>query len=82
MLDRAGQLMVEILQVQLDPLLLLIILELILVYSCARILNSMVSLVVLIFQPFVSLQLVAMLESTKNDKMFWQLLRYKKNLSS
>ena len=76
MLDRAGQLMVEILQVQSDPLLLLILLELILVYSCARILNSLVSLVVLIFQHFVSLQLVAMLESTKNDKMFWQLLRY------
>jgi hypothetical protein len=85
MLDRAGELMVDILEVQSDQLLLLIILALILVYSCAKILLSMVSLVWLILEHFVRLHLshlVSMLESTKNDKMFWQLLRYKKNLSS
>ena len=77
MLDRAGKLILilDLLVVQSERLLLLIILELILVYSCARILNSMVSLVWLILDHFVGLQVI-MLGSTKNDKMFWQLLRY------
>ena len=79
-MDRVGKLIMDLLLVQSNRLLLLIILELISMYSCARTLLSMVSLVWLLVEHFARLHGVAtMLESTKNDKMFWQLLRYTKN---
>merc|ERR1719483_1501185 len=69
-------LIMDLLLVQSKRLLLLTILELISKYSCARILNSLVSLVWPGLEHFVRLQCLAtMLESTKNDKIFWQLLR-------
>ena len=79
MLDRAGKLIMNLSRVQSERLLMLIILELILVYSCARILNIVVSLVRLGLKHFVSgLHLVSKLESTKNEELFWELLRYEK----
>ena len=68
--DKAGKLILDLLRVQSDQLLVLIILELILVYSCARILHSTVSLAWLGLDTFVRIHMVSMLESTKKDKMF------------
>ena len=68
--DKAGKLILDLLRVQSDQLLVPIILELILVYSCARILHSTVSLARLGLDTFVRIHMVSMLESTKKDKMF------------
>ena len=73
MQDRSGKLILvmDLLRVRLKQLLLPTILELILVYSCAKILQSMVSLVMLGLEHFAGLHgLATILESTKNDKMF------------
>ena len=63
------------LTVQLNQLPHLIILELILVSSCAKILNSMELLVWLGLEQCAKVGLDTMLESMKNDKTSWQLLR-------
>ena len=66
----------EPLTVQSNPLLHLIILELILVSSCAKILNSMELLVWLgLEQCAKPIGPGITLESMKKDKMSWQLLR-------
>ena len=58
--------------VQSNQLPQLIILELILVCSCAKILNSMELLVWLGLEQCAKVGLVIMLESMKKDKMSWQ----------
>ena len=63
------------LTVQLNQLPHLIILELILVCSCAKILNSTELLVWLGLEQCAKVGPDITLESMKNDKMSWQLLR-------
>ena len=63
------------LTVQLNQLPHLIILELILVSSCAKILNSMELLVWLGLEQCAKVGPDTTLESMKSDKMSWQLLR-------
>ena len=65
----------DLLAVQSNQLPQLIILELILRCSCAKILNSTELLVWLGLEQCAKVGLVMMLESMKNDKMSWQLLR-------
>ena len=78
-LDRAGQqnLLVDHLADQSKTLLLQTCLVLILVFLCARILNSTVLLVWLGLEQCAKLPgRDTMLESMKKEKMFWQPLRY------
>ena len=79
MLVRAGKPVVDLWRVQSNLLLLPTILGLILMYLCAKILHSMVSLGMVGLEHFAKLHILdSILESTKKGKMFWQLLRYPK----